>query len=308
MCEDDYLIAASQLYEAEKGKKELDELLLAASQHYEASSTIHHHTPSSTRFGAPRDVEEIKRERVPKKTQANTVWALNIKFWHQWASQRLHNMTMEEYRCGYKLDVDLIKMDNAAICFWLQRFILEVRKVNGEHYCPDSLYQISCGLQCGLRNADDVNVFEEFEFAKFCLVLDGELKQLNSTGNYIHKKKANVITVEMEGILWEKGLLGDQSITPSLSDTMFYLIGLFFALRSDEEHRQLRYKPSQLKLVEIPGETSYLAYKEDISKTNQGRLMQRKLVPKQVIQHANKAKSSTVLGMPVQIVQLSLPG
>ena len=66
-CEHDYLIAASQLYEAEK------ELPLATSQHYKASSTSRQPAPSFTRFGAPRDVEEIKRERVPKKTQANTV-------------------------------------------------------------------------------------------------------------------------------------------------------------------------------------------------------------------------------------------
>ena len=56
--DDDYLIAASQLYEAEqaeKGEKELDELLLAASQHYE-ESTSSHHVPSSSHFGASCDV------------------------------------------------------------------------------------------------------------------------------------------------------------------------------------------------------------------------------------------------------------
>ena len=141
-------------------------------------------------------------------------------------------------------------MDTPAIFFWLQRFILVARKVNCEQYCPDSLYQISCGLQRGLRNADrDINFFEQFEFAQFRLVLDGELKRLNSTGNYILKKKAMVITVEMEDALWEKGLLGDRS-PQVLSDTMLYLIGLFFALRSGEAHRQLRHKPSQLQLVE----------------------------------------------------------
>ena len=42
----------------------------------------------------------------------------------------------------------------------------------------------------------------------------------------MHKKKACVITVEMEEILWEKGLLGDSS-PQVLSDAMVYLIGLF---------------------------------------------------------------------------------
>ena len=90
-----------------------------------------------------------------------------------------------------------------------------------------SLYQLCCGLQRALRDADrDINFLEQFTFNHFRFVLDGELKRLNATGNYVHKKKACVITVEMEEILWEKGLLGDSS-PQVLSDTMVYLIGLF---------------------------------------------------------------------------------
>ena len=112
-----------------------------------------------------------------------------------------------------------------AIDFWLQRFVLEVRKSNGDHYSPDSLYQICCGLQRSLRSSDhDVNFFEQFRFVNFRSVLDGELKRLNGTGKYIHKKKASIITVE---ILWEKGLLGDYS-PQVLLNTMVYMIGLFF--------------------------------------------------------------------------------
>ena len=49
---------------------------------------------------------------------------------------------------------------------------------------------------------------------------------MNGTGKYIHKKKAIIITVEMEEILWEKGLLGDYS-PQVLLNTMVYMIGLF---------------------------------------------------------------------------------
>ena len=117
-----------------------------------------------------------------------------------------------------------MELYTAAVCFWLQRFVLEVRKGNGEHSCPDSLHQLCCVLQRVLRNAEqDINFFDQFQF---CCALDGEP---NGTGNYIHKKKANVITVEMEEISWEKGQLGDCS-PQVLSDTMVYLIGLFFLL------------------------------------------------------------------------------
>lgn len=49
----------------------------------------------------------------------------------------------------------------------------------------------------------------------------------NGTGNYIHKKKANGTTVEMEEILLENGLLGDCS-----PQTQWHT----FAPRSGEEH------------------------------------------------------------------------
>ena len=53
-------------------------------------------------------------------------------------------------------------------------------------------------------------------------MLDGKLKWLNATGKYVHKKKAEVITEEMEELLWQKGLLSDHS-PQVLLDTMVYL-------------------------------------------------------------------------------------
>ena len=85
---------------------------------------------------------------------------------------------------------------------------------------------------------------------QFRSVMDGELKRLNATGNYIEKKKASVITKEMEDSWWVKGLLGDDS-PQVLSDTLVFMIGFCFALRSGEEHRRLCHKPSQIQLVEI---------------------------------------------------------
>ena len=129
-----------------------------------------------------------------------------------------------------------------------------------------------------LENADQaaINIFEDNDFAEFRGVLDGKLKLLNRTGKYVEKKKADLIAVKMEHKLWESDLLGDHS-PQVLVDTLVYLIGLNFALRSGEEHRRLRHNPSQITVVHKEGMAPYIMYNEDISKPNQGRLKSRKL-------------------------------
>ena len=112
-------------------------------------------------------------------------------------------------------------------------------------------------------------------------------KRLNATGKYIDKKQAQPITVEQENRLWELGLLGDHD-PRVLLNTIVYQVGFFFALRSGNEHRRLRYSPSQIQLYEPPDDRAYLVYREDISKTNQGGLANRKKKPKEVYHYANE--------------------
>ena len=85
--------------------------------------------------------------------------------------------------------------------------------------------------------------------------------------------------------MWEKGALGDS--TPQvLLDTMLYLCGIHFALRSGEEHRSLQL--SQFQLVCPTDGTPHLIYTEKYSKNNQGGLQHRKVKPKFVTCYANE--------------------
>ena len=180
------------------------------------------------------------------------------------------------------------KLTVNEISFWLSRFILEIRKIDGDPYPPNTLYHICCGLQRHLRESDraDVNLFDDAHLHCFRSMLASEMKRLHATGNYLEKRKALPISTEQEDRLWEMGLLEDHS--PSvLVNTIIWYVGLYFALRSGGEHRRLRNCPSQVLLFEPPEGRSYLVYKEDVSKTNKGGLNSCRKVPKEVVHYAN---------------------
>ena len=85
-------------------------------------------------------------------------------------------------------------------------------------------------------------------------------------------------TIEQENVLWGRKALGDH--TPqSLLNTMVYMNGLYFALRSGEEHQNLRHSPCQVEVIEKPGEKPYLKYTEDISKNHPGGIKGHKMKP-----------------------------
>ena len=100
------------------------------------------------------------------------------------------------------------------------------------------------------------------------------MKRLQSAGIGSVKKQAEPLTMDEEEQLWEKKILGDHS-PKALLNTMMFMNGLYFALRSGVEHRQLVHSPSQIQLVERERERerAYLIYREDTSKNRAGGLM-----------------------------------
>ena len=86
-------------------------------------------------------------------------------------------------------------------------------------------------------------------------------------------------------MLWEKGLLG-RATPHTLLDTMVYMCGIYFVLRSGQEHRDLKY--DQIKCIVNETAKPHLVYTENTSKNNPGGLKHRKIEPKIVSHYASE--------------------
>ncbi len=122
------------------------------------------------------------------------------------------------------------------------------------------------GIQRYIRieGRPSIDFFKDSQFSEFRMCLDAEMKRLRNSGLGSKTKKAQPLSIEEEEILWQRGLLG-KSNPQALLDTMVVMNGLYFALRSGKEHRQLRFSPFQITLHKNEGDRPYLEYIEDTS-------------------------------------------
>ena len=185
-------------------EEQLDQLLLAASQKYEERSTalpfMTPHTPPTNylatpipispapapgtsmshslnhgsdnirkqRFALPKtktDIEQARKGAVPTKTVSDTKYCINV---------------FEEWR-KYRRDVthdsipSVTQMTKEEIAHWLTRFVLEVRKKNGDVYPPNTLHHLVVGVMRHVRWSGQPNIdfLKDPEFANFVLVFIG---------------------------------------------------------------------------------------------------------------------------------------
>ena len=237
--EDQVLLQASQLYEQEQE----DQLLLQASQEYEGMVELQHsqaeqQAKRSSRWGSPvteGDINSARKAGMPKKSRSQMEWCERV--WADWAEYRSKNdMSEEEKR--HILTGNICEMTPVAMNFWLCRFIMEARRQDNNPYPPQTLKGIACGLMRSLKGSDraDINFFSDPIFNQFRDVLDSRMKALAGTGQFV-QRKAEIITIEQENLLWEKGLLGDKTPQQLLDTIIFYnsLYSLFVVVKNTDD-------------------------------------------------------------------------
>ncbi len=186
---------------------------------------------SVSRFSQPVPDDEIVKARmkaIPKKTRQDTDYC--VRLWNSWRDNRR--------KLGFDVP-QLSEVDKIIQAQWLTRFILEVRKINGSEYPPNTLYHIVNGIMRHVRISNPgTDFYKDAEYLGFIASLNAEMKRLQSKGMGSTQKQAESLSTQEEEQLWENQILGDHS-PQALLNTMVFMIGLYFALRSGDEHRNL---------------------------------------------------------------------
>lgn len=235
------------------------------------------------RFAEPvtdQQLLEQAAEQVPDGTKNRNKWAVNL--YDSWAYDRQTSLDESALHPFPRDSKKLLQSTMSSVNYWISKFIFEIRKRNGDRYPRNTLVSITAGINAFFNeNGIRINLFKDDEFAHFQNVLDMACKESASLGIGCHKKQAEVITHNEEELLWSKGLLGDSN-PQTLIDTLLFLNGLHFALRSGNEHRTLSL--SQISIIYPTDTQPYytLRYSENVSKTNNGGLKFRKVAPKLV--------------------------
>lgn len=162
----------------------------------------------------------------------------------------------------------------------LPRFIILIRKENEENYASKTLLELVIAIQEEINRISHTSFkfLSDSKFKRIKLTLDERMKEISSETPMIIKK-ANVIDIDKEATLWDKGYLG--SLNPKqLIDSVIFVVGINLALRGRSEHRALTWG-------NFTFESEKINYRESVSKSNNGGIKHRKIQPKTVTIFSN---------------------
>ena len=218
-------------------------------------------------------LKELKEITVKKNTGRKLNWA--ICAYNDWRDERLS--TLQYNYSIYSSDLrQLDKLTRPEFAESLCVFIPEVRKRSGEHFPGKTLYQLIIAIQSYL-NANKIpwKLIDDPEFIEVSTVLDNIMMERTEMNLGVNSRQADLITIDMENDLWERGYLGDD--TPDkLRTTVYFVLGINCYLRSIQDHYNLRRwapdEESQIKFERVNGKRCFVYREDTVSKTHDGGL------------------------------------
>ncbi len=250
------------------------------------------------------ELKSLGGKTFTASTDRKIAWAK--KLFDDWKKAR--NDFNERGSIWVNLDDDEVNKSDlsTALC----QFLSEVQHSDGHDYPGNTLYSIVVMLQLHFEKRGHVlKLINNPEFVKVKNTLDNLMKKQVAERVSSSTKAADPFSVEAEEQFWQQNILGSED-ADQLRDTVMYLIGLTFALRSSKEHRSLRCPPynPQIRVLQNSQGEWYLEYKEDPqSKSNQGGLNSRKYEPKIVRAYGHKNPLRNIVVLYHKYVML-LPG
>ena len=127
------------------------------------SSKLEGKVPKSSKFNfdfEDDNFKEIKKGYVPKNTDLETKKCMRL--FEEWAKQR-NNRHPNEPVPSHILD----EKDQVALCTWLCKLCVEVRKADGTQFPPRSIHHYVASVQRFIRTKDGsekLNIFTDPEF------------------------------------------------------------------------------------------------------------------------------------------------
>ena len=148
--------------------------------------------------------ESLAYKNFSEETQKKICWV--CKMYSEWRDVRNFNHGQDEFISCDLENLSTITVE--SLVFGMRRFIIEVRKLDGEDFPPKTLYQIVLCIQFYCETEGITwRLLEDEAFKELKFTLDNVMKQHTSSGIGIIVKKADIISKTDEDILWNPGIL-----------------------------------------------------------------------------------------------------
>ena len=193
-------------------------------------------------------MQSLSRKKFSSETMKKVNWV--HRMYYNWRAYINNSPHLENIECDIEDINSLTRYDlKQAVC----KFITEVKRLDGEDYPARTMYDydIVICLQFWLESNGVLwKLISDEDFSDVKFTLDNIMKRRYEDGVGQKVRKADIVDLSEEEVLWSLGLLGTHN-PEVLLNTLVYLIGLHCALWAGKEHRVLRSLPLNSQFVHL---------------------------------------------------------